>query len=70
MVATFALAAHMMWCPRQRHLDAGLKLMMMQDVDDQSLPAWPTTLHLLTQRTEPTNHNPSSMLGVAGEGIR
>ena len=37
MVATFALAAHMMWCPRQRHLDAGLEVMTMQDVDDQKL---------------------------------
>ena len=67
---TFGLAANMRRCSRERRLDAGLEVLMMQDVDDQSLPIWPTTLHLLTQRTDPTNHHPSSMLGVAGEGIR
>ena len=64
MAATFALAAHMMWCPRQRHLDAGLEVMMMQDVDDQSLPACRPALQLLTCHTEPTNYYPSSMFEV------
>ena len=61
---TFTLAAIRMWCPRQRRLDAGLKVLMMQDVDDQSLPACRPALQLLTCHTEPTNYYPSSMLEV------
>ena len=64
MCSTSVLAAHMMWCPRQRRLDAGLKVLMMQDVDDQSLPACRPALQLLTCHTEPTNYYPSSMFEV------
>ena len=61
---TFGLAAIRRWCPRERHLDDVLKVLMMQDVDDQSLPACRPALQLLTCHTEPTNYYPSSMFEV------